>query len=144
MCPNRDRMQRMTRPFLLLAAGLALASCAMQTATPVPANVRAELAPSGTLIAGINYGNPVIVQKDPAGGPPQGVGPELARELARRLGVPITYVTYDTAGKLADAAKQKAWDVGFLAIDPERAVKAGAPRHDARAPCSRTVTRRTP
>lgn len=111
----------MIRP-LLIAAGLALASCAMSpSATPVPANVRNELAPSGTLIAGINYGNPVIVQKDPAGGPPQGVGPELARELARRLGVPITYVTYDTAGKLADAAKQKAWDVGFLAIDPERA-----------------------
>jgi polar amino acid transport system substrate-binding protein len=112
----------MIRASLFIAASLALASCAMQpSSTPVPANVRAELAPSGTLIAGINYGNPVIVQKDPAGGPPQGVGPELARELARRLGVPIRYVTYDTAGKLADAAKEKAWDVGFLAIDPQRA-----------------------
>ena len=106
----------------LLAASLLLGACAMQpSATPVPADVRAQIAPSGTLVAGINYGNPVIVQKDPAGGPPHGVGPDLARELARRLGVPITYVTYDTAGKLADAAKQKAWDVGFLAIDPERA-----------------------
>jgi polar amino acid transport system substrate-binding protein len=114
----------MIRPFLLLAAGFALASCAMpHTATTVPAEVRAELAPSGTLIAGINYGNPVIVQKDPGGGAPRGVGPDLARELARRLGVPITYVTYETAGKLADGAKQGAWDVAFLAVDPERAAE---------------------
>jgi polar amino acid transport system substrate-binding protein len=111
----------MIRP-TLLAAGIMLASCAMQpSATPVPANVRSELAPSGTLRAGINLGNPVIVQKDAAGGELQGVGPDLARELARRLGVPITYVTYETAGKLADGAKQNAWDVAFLAIDPERA-----------------------
>ena len=111
----------MIRP-TLLAAGFMPASCAMQpSATPVPANVRSELAPSGTLRAGINLGNPVIAQKDAGGGAPQGVGPELARELARRLGVPITYVTYETAGKLADGAKQNAWDVAFLAIDPERA-----------------------
>jgi polar amino acid transport system substrate-binding protein len=114
----------MIRASFLLIAGLGLASCAMQpTASSIPGNVRAEIAPSGTLIAGINYGNPVIVQKDPAGGAPQGVGPELARELARRLGVPIRYVTYDTAGKLADGAKQGAWDVAFLAVDPERAAE---------------------
>ena len=79
-----------------------------------------EFAPTGVLRAGINVGNPVIAQRDPAGGPPRGVGPDLAREMARRLGVPITYVTYDIAGKLADATAQGAWDVAFLAIDPLR------------------------
>jgi polar amino acid transport system substrate-binding protein len=79
------------------------------------------MAPTGVLRAGVNFGNPVIVQKDPAGGPPRGVGPELARELARRLGVGIEYMTYDTAGRMADAVKQGAWDVAFLAGDPERA-----------------------
>ena len=69
----------------------------------------------------MNLGNIVIAQKDPAGGDPRGVGPELARELARRLGVPIRYVTYDSAGKMADAVKQGAWDVAFLAVDPARA-----------------------
>jgi polar amino acid transport system substrate-binding protein len=87
----------------------------------VTAELRKEFAPSGTLIAGVNFGNPVIAQQDPAGGDPRGVGPELARELARRLGVPIRYVVYDTAGKMADAGKQGAWDVAMLAVDPARA-----------------------
>ncbi len=108
----------MTRAALVLAT-LLVASCAM---TPtVPPSLRSEFAPSGTLRAGVNFGNIVIAQKDPAGADPRGVGPELARELARRLGVPIAYITYDTAGKMADAVKEGAWDVAFLAVDPARA-----------------------
>jgi polar amino acid transport system substrate-binding protein len=83
--------------------------------------LRNEFAPTGTLRAAVNFGNIVIAQKDPAGGDPRGVGPELARELARRLGVPIRYVIYDNAGKVADAVKDGAWDVAFLAVDPKRA-----------------------
>jgi polar amino acid transport system substrate-binding protein len=83
--------------------------------------IRAELAPSGVLRAGINLGNPVIAQPGIDGGGPRGVGPALARELANRIGTPITFTTYETAGKLADAVKAGAWDVAFLAIDPERA-----------------------
>src|SRR6188768_207738 len=83
--------------------------------------VRKEFTPKGKLRAGINLGNPVIVQRDAAGGELRGVGPALARELARRLGVEVEFTTYETAGKLADAVKQGAWDVAFLAIDPERA-----------------------
>lgn len=103
----------------LLLASFVLASCATQSTMPTA--LRSEMAPTGVLRAGVNFGNPVIAQKDPAGGDPRGVGPELAREMARRLGVPITYVTYDTAGKMADAVKQGAWDVAFLAVDPARA-----------------------
>ena len=87
----------------------------------VPSSLRTEFAPSGTLRAAVNFGNIVIVQKDPAGGDPRGVGPDLARELARRLGVPIQYVFYDSAGKVAAGVKQGEWDVAFLAVDPERA-----------------------
>ena len=85
--------------------------------------LRAEFAPTGVLRAGINLGNPVIAQRDPQAGDPRGVGPGLARELAGRLGVPIRFVTFETAGKLADAAKEGAWDVAFLAIDPVRAIE---------------------
>ena len=108
----------MIRPSALAAAFL-LGACTM---TPtVSDSLRHEFAPTGTLRAGINLGNPVIAQKDPGGGAPRGVGPELARELAKRLGVGITYVTYDTAGKLADGVRGNAWDVAFLAGEPERA-----------------------
>ena len=50
------------------------------------ADVLKELAPTGTLRASINLGNIVLAQGTPDN--PGGVTPELARELAKRLGVP--------------------------------------------------------
>jgi polar amino acid transport system substrate-binding protein len=55
-------------------------------------------------------------------GEPRGVSAELARELARRLDVPIEFVSFDAAGKVFDALAAGAWDVAFMAIDPVRAV----------------------
>jgi polar amino acid transport system substrate-binding protein len=98
-----------------------LLSCA--TIPTVPPGARSELAPTGKLRAAINFGNPVLAQKDPAGGEPRGVSVDLARELGRRLGVPVDLVTYDAAGKVFDALKTGAWDIAFLAIDPARAAE---------------------
>src|SRR5215472_3487743 len=86
----------------------------------VPHNVVIELAPSGKLRAAINFGNSVLAQKDPTTGEPRGVSAELARELAKRLAVPIEFVTFDAAGKVFDALQKGAWDIAFLAIDPVR------------------------
>jgi polar amino acid transport system substrate-binding protein len=80
-----------------------------------------QLAPGGTLRAAINFGNPILANRD-AAGQPAGVSVDLARELARRLGVPVQFVTYDAAGKVVEGLKSGAWDVAFLAIDPARAV----------------------
>jgi polar amino acid transport system substrate-binding protein len=119
----------MIRSLVSVAAVCLATSCAVTSPAPptVSEALRKEFAPTGVLRAGTNYGNPVIVQRDPAGGAPRGVGPDLARELAKRLGVPITYVTYDAAGKMADAVKQGAWDVAFLAVDPAREIDFSAP-----------------
>jgi polar amino acid transport system substrate-binding protein len=84
-------------------------------------SLAAELAPGGRLRVAINFGNSVLAQRDPAGGAPRGVSAELARELARRLDVPIDYVTFDAAGKVFEAVKAGAWDICFLARDPVRA-----------------------
>lgn len=108
-----------TAPALL--AFLLPAACAAPV--PMSPQLRSEFAPTGALRVGVNFGNPVVAQKDAAGGEPRGVGPELARELARRLDVPVAYVTYDTAGKMADAVRAGAWDVAFLANDPKRATE---------------------
>jgi len=86
----------------------------------VAKNVVTTLAPSGKLRAAINFGNTVLAQKDPASGEPRGVSSELARELAKRLAVPIEYVAFDAAGKVVDALANGVWDVAFLAIDPVR------------------------
>jgi polar amino acid transport system substrate-binding protein len=98
---------------------LLLAACA---STPEPQAVR-DLAPSGKLRAAINFGNPVLAQKDPASGEARGVSVDLARELGRRLRVPVELVTFDAAGKVFDALKSGAWDIAFLAIDPARAAE---------------------
>jgi polar amino acid transport system substrate-binding protein len=86
----------------------------------VPEPAARELAPNGKLRAAINYGNLVLAQKG-ADGEPRGVSAELARELARRLGTPITFVEFPSAGATFDALAQDSWDVAFLAVDPKRA-----------------------
>jgi polar amino acid transport system substrate-binding protein len=104
-----------------LALALAvLASCA--TPPQAPAGARSELAPTGTLRAAINFGNPILAAKDPATGEPRGVSVDLSRELAKRLGVPVQFVFYDAAGKVVEGLKSGAWDVAYVAIDPARAI----------------------
>ena len=109
--------------WLALVAAAMLAACATppmnHAASPA---VVAALAPTGTLRAAINFGNPVLATKDPATGEPRGVSVDLARELAKRLGVPMVPVTYTAAGKVVGDARANAWDVAFVAIDPARAV----------------------
>jgi polar amino acid transport system substrate-binding protein len=82
---------------------------------------RSELAPTGTLRVGINYGNFLLVNKAPGSGEFRGIAVDLGRELGRRLGVPVELVAFDAAGKLADAVKTLAWDVAFLGAEPQRA-----------------------
>jgi polar amino acid transport system substrate-binding protein len=99
---------------------LVFVSGCVSTSVAPPAAL-ADLASSGRLRAGINFGNPVLVQKDPVTGAPMGLAVDLAQEPGRRLGVPVELVTFDAAGKMADAMKSGAWDVAFLAVDPVRA-----------------------
>ena len=94
----------------------------------VSADVLKDLAPTGKLRAAMNYGNGVLAQRGPGEQEPKGVSADLARELARRLGVPVQFAGFDAAGKVfealkaADADPQK-WDVAFLAIEPVRAAE---------------------
>ncbi len=88
-----------------------------------PTEVVKDSAPTGKLRAAINLGNMVLAQKDPAQAQPRGVTVDLARELGRRLGLPVEFVLFDAAGKVFDALKNSAWDIAFLAIEPVRAAE---------------------
>ena len=83
---------------------------------------RAQLAPSGTLRAAINFGNPILAVRDSVSGEARGVSVDLARGLAQRLGTPVEFVFYSAAGKVVEGIKNGAWDIAFFAIDPVRAV----------------------
>jgi polar amino acid transport system substrate-binding protein len=89
-----------------------------------PAAAVSDLAPSGTLRAAINVGNAVLAARPATpGGDPSGVSVDIARELARRLGVPVQLIVFDAAGKVVEAGKSGGWDVAFVALDPARAAE---------------------
>lgn len=115
--------KHVTRAALILLSMLLLTSCATTAMLPTaPKAAVTELAPSGTLRAAINFGNPILATRDPVTGEPRGVSVDLARELGKRLGVPVELVSFMAAGKVAEGARTNAWDVAFVAIDPVRGV----------------------
>ena len=81
-----------------------------------------QLAPKGTLRAGINMLNFLLVTGKSANGDPQGVAPDMARAIADRLGVALELVPYKAPGELADAAVSDAWDIGLIGAEPARAL----------------------
>ena len=86
----------------------------------VSPSLHSDLAPTGKMRVGINYGNPVLTTRDPASGELRGVAIDLARELGRRADLPVELVGYDAAGKMVEGLKAGAWDIAFLAVDPGR------------------------
>ena len=86
--------------------------------TPTAAVV-AERAPGGVLRAGINLSNFLLVTGRAANGDPQGVAPDMAGEIAQRLGIPLKLLPYANPGKLADAVAE--WDIGLIGAEPARA-----------------------
>ena len=87
----------------------------------MPREVASELAPTGVLRAAINMGNFLLVTGKSPSGDPEGVAPDMAREIATRLGVPVKYVPYARPGEIADDAEKGLWDVGLIGAEPQRA-----------------------
>ena len=92
----------------------------MAASAAIPAAAKAELTPSGRLRAGINFQNVLLTTLGPKG-EQGGVAVEFARELARRLGVELEIIAYQSAGALADSVASGAWDISVLGIEPQRA-----------------------
>ncbi|MFI6828014.1 transporter substrate-binding domain-containing protein [Kribbella sp. NPDC050241] len=84
-------------------------------------DVRVDLAPTGALRASINLGNPVLAQGTPE--QPGGVTVDIAREIGRRLEVPVELVCFDAARKSFEAMATGQADICFLAVDPARATE---------------------
>jgi len=81
----------------------------------------ADLAPTGTLRAALNLGNPVLVQGTPSA--PTGVTVDIAHEVAGRLGVSVEFRCFGAARESFQAAVAGEADICFLAIEPARAAE---------------------
>ena len=91
-------------------------------AWPAHANDLAkDLAPTGTLRAVYIATNPVQAFVDPVTKDVRGPAADLARELGKRAGVPVTLTGARGVQGVIDAVKSGAADIGFVAFDPVRA-----------------------
>lgn len=90
---------------------------------PVTPALRHEFAPSGTLRVALNLSNFLLVKSAATGGEAVGIAPDLGRDLAAALGLPVSFVAYPSPGDLAAAVSQGAWDVGLIGADPLRAAE---------------------
>ena len=137
----------MLRIAIAMAGLLLLAACASAPPPSVSPEVRSALAPTGKMRVAVNFGNRNFARRGTSG-EASGVAIDLARELARRTGIPVELVGYPSAGRLTAAAATGAWDVAFLAyaqarekeidfaaafaeVDGTYLVPAGSPLRDA-------------
>src|SRR5688500_5582774 len=102
--------------------GLLVIGCASVGTGPT-AEARQALAPTGKLRVGLQLGSPHNVIRDSTSGEMKGVGFDLGRELAQRMGVPFEPVLYPSVGALLDGGKAGAWDVAFVGFSPARATE---------------------
>ena len=86
----------------------------------IPKELLQIIAPTGKLRVSINVGNPILANKDPVSGTPFGVSIDLANAFAKKLGLDLELVVFDSAGKSVEAVTQEQADIGFFAIDPLR------------------------
>ena len=107
---------------IIAAVSTVLAACTTLPQPAASADVVRALAPEGRLRAAINFGNPILANKDAKTGEPVGVSIDLARELGRRLNVPVDLVIFTAAGKVVEAVTANDVSIAFVAIDPQRAV----------------------
>jgi polar amino acid transport system substrate-binding protein len=84
-------------------------------------DVQRILAPTGKLRVGLYPGTPTSILPDPQSGGPRGVGYDLGKEFARRLGVPYEPVVFSKNAEVLEAVKTAQVDMAFTNASAERA-----------------------
>ena len=102
----KTHFARVALGFLLVGAGTASAN---------------EIAPGGTLRAGYLASNPAQAVQDRATGAIRGASADLARELARRLNLPVEIKPLVNVAAVIESVSGGQSDIGFVAFEPSRA-----------------------
>lgn len=104
----------------LAAAALALTVIAA-TASAAPDARVTDLVKANVVRVALDVANPLLAARNPVTGDYRGLTVGLANALAARIGVAARLLPYTDPPEIVDALRDKALDVGFLAIDPARA-----------------------
>jgi polar amino acid transport system substrate-binding protein len=116
------KMRNMAVSLSRLAAALAVAGSIFVAGTASAADPEAQkiLAPTGKLRAGLYPGTPTSILPDAPGGP-RGVGYDLGKEIAQRLGVPYEPVVFSKNAEVLEAVKTGQVDMAFTNATAVRA-----------------------
>jgi len=101
------------------AVGLLLAGCAGLASAPSQ-DVQKALAPTGKLRVALYVGAPASIVRGATPEDSKGVGFDLGKELARRIGVPFEPVVYPSPGAIMVGLNSGEWDLTFFGPTPER------------------------
>jgi polar amino acid transport system substrate-binding protein len=117
-----DPMRRM---MVKLVAALAIAGSLVvaggSAAGAADPDMQQVLAPTGKLRVGLYPGTPTSILPDAPSGGPRGVGYDLGKEFARRLGVPYEPVVFSKNAEVLEAVKTAQVDMAFTNASAERA-----------------------
>ena len=117
-----DPMRRM---MVKLVAALAIAGSLVVAgggaAGAADPDMQQVLAPTRKLRVGLYPGTPTSILPDPQSDGPRGVGYDLGKEFARRLGVPYEPVVFSKNAEVLEAVKTAQVDMAFTNASAERA-----------------------
>jgi polar amino acid transport system substrate-binding protein len=125
LAPVGNRMVTLSKRVaaLAIAGSIVVAGAhAVGAAEPEAQQVSAKiLAPHGALKVGLYPGTPTSILPDPQSGGPRGVGYDLGREMARRLGVGYEPVVFTKNAEVLEAVKTGQVDMAFTNATAARA-----------------------
>jgi polar amino acid transport system substrate-binding protein len=82
-----------------------------------------QLAPNGVLSAAVYLGNFLLVTGRSPSGEPTGIAPDICRAIAKRLGVELSLLGFNTQAEVVEAAVSGRCGIALLGSDPARAQK---------------------
>jgi polar amino acid transport system substrate-binding protein len=80
-----------------------------------------QLAQNGVLTAGVYLGNILLVTGRSPSGEPTGISPDICRAIAKRLGVEVNLMGFNTQNEVVEAVVSGRCGFSLLGSDPSRA-----------------------
>jgi hypothetical protein len=108
---------------ILLLATLLMATSIPGSSSGQPA-INSEIAPAGKLRVAMNAATPIQLMRTPDGKIIGGVGVELGKFMAKKLGVVLELAPYPDSNNYGQSFGKGEWDIGFGVKSPLVAEKA--------------------